>query len=77
MVEIHSNFTAEGSKTIQDGVLPSNHAERWKSRKESTIGRSWAFTSSAAFSPLAAGSGWEITSDRAFECPTPGIGRWA
>ena len=27
MVELHSNFTAEGSKTRQDGVLPSNHAE--------------------------------------------------
>ena len=26
MVELHSNFTVEGSKTVQDGVLPSNHA---------------------------------------------------
>jgi len=27
MVELHSNFTAEGSKTVVDGVLPTNHAE--------------------------------------------------
>ena len=27
MVELHSNFTIDGSKTIINGVLPSNHAE--------------------------------------------------
>jgi hypothetical protein len=27
MVELHSNFTVDGSKTIVDGVLPTNHAE--------------------------------------------------
>ena len=27
MVEIHSNFTVDGSTTVQDGVLPTNHAE--------------------------------------------------
>lgn len=27
MVELHSNFTIDGSKTVQNGVLPSNHAE--------------------------------------------------
>src|SRR5579864_4328978 len=27
MVELHSNFTVEGSKTKIDGVLPTNHAE--------------------------------------------------
>src|SRR5713101_4023436 len=25
MVELHSNFTFEGSKTSQDGVFPTNH----------------------------------------------------
>src|SRR5258708_5389596 len=25
MVELHSNFTFQGSKTIQDGMLPTNH----------------------------------------------------
>jgi hypothetical protein len=27
MVELHSNFTIDGSKTIEDGVLPTNHAQ--------------------------------------------------
>ena len=27
MVELHSNFTIDGSKTVINGVLPSNHAE--------------------------------------------------
>jgi hypothetical protein len=27
MVELHSNFTVDGSKTAVDGVLPTNHAE--------------------------------------------------
>jgi hypothetical protein len=27
MVKLHSNFTVEGSKTIIDGVLPTNHVE--------------------------------------------------
>ena len=27
MVELHSNFTASGTKAIVDGVLPTNHAE--------------------------------------------------
>jgi hypothetical protein len=27
MVELHSNFTIDGSKTVQNGLLPTNHAE--------------------------------------------------
>src|SRR6202023_2014201 len=27
MVELHSNFTIDGSKTIVDGLYPTNHAE--------------------------------------------------
>ena len=27
MVELHSNFTVEGTKTVIDGMLPTNHAE--------------------------------------------------
>jgi hypothetical protein len=27
MVELHSNFTIDGTKTVTDGVLPTNHAE--------------------------------------------------
>ena len=35
MVELHSNFTFEGSKTRQDGVLPSEHA--WHETVEITL----------------------------------------
>jgi hypothetical protein len=27
MLELHSNFTIDGSKTVVDGVLPTNHAQ--------------------------------------------------
>ena len=27
MVEVHSNFTIDGSKTMLDSVYPTNHAE--------------------------------------------------
>src|SRR6516165_770941 len=27
MVELHSNFTIDGSKTVENGVLPTNHAQ--------------------------------------------------
>ncbi len=27
MVELHSNFTIDGTKTVEDGLLPSNHAQ--------------------------------------------------
>jgi hypothetical protein len=27
MAELHSNFTIDGSKSLQDGLLPTNHAE--------------------------------------------------
>ena len=27
MVELHTNFTINGTKTVQDGLYPSNHAE--------------------------------------------------
>jgi len=38
MFEIHSNFTVEGSKTVQDGLLPTEHAEH--ETLEITLGRS-------------------------------------
>jgi hypothetical protein len=30
MVELHSNFTINGSKTVQDGVLPTNQAQHYR-----------------------------------------------
>lgn len=36
MVEFHTNFTAQGSKTVVNGVLPTNHA--WNETIEITQG---------------------------------------
>ena len=36
MVELHSNFTFEGSKTSQDGMRPTNH--QWHETIEITHG---------------------------------------
>jgi len=36
MVELHNNFTAEGSRQVQDGVNPTNHA--WHETIEITHG---------------------------------------
>ena len=36
MVELHSNFTIKGSKSTEDGVLPTNHA--WHETIEITHG---------------------------------------
>jgi hypothetical protein len=79
MVEIHSNFTAEGSKTVQDGVLPSNHAKH--ETLEITQGiNDWAELSFYLFSSIQPAGGLAVVGrshPTAFECPTPGIGRWA
>jgi hypothetical protein len=50
MFELHSNFTIDGSKTIVDGVYPTNHAEHETVEithgfNASTTGSSAAFTS--------------------------------
>jgi hypothetical protein len=85
MVEIHSNFTVNGSKTVEDGMLPTNHAEHetleltqgindWRA---STTGQKLASTSLRAFSRMADGSGWAIISVRAYEFLRSGTGRWA
>ena len=39
MVELHSNFTASGTKTIMDGVLPTNHAEHETARDHAWLQR--------------------------------------
>ena len=59
MVEIHSNFTVEGSTTVIDGMLPTNHANTRHSRlrRVLTIGRRSGSTFSRAFSRMADGSG--------------------
>ena len=70
-VEIHSNFSVSGSKTVEDGLLPPNHAEH--ERLELTQGiNDWAevgFIFSRAFSPMADGGGWVTTSPARVHAP--------
>ena len=69
MVELHSNFTAEGSKTGAGTVccLPiTPNMRRSKSPRASTAGLRLASISSPAFSRMTGGSGWATTSGRAF-----------
>jgi hypothetical protein len=66
MVEIHSNFTVDGQKTVVNGVVPSNHAEH--ETLEITQGwTSWFETGFYVFSSIQPGSspnsGWEWVGD--------------
>jgi hypothetical protein len=66
MVEIHSNFTVDGQKTVVNGVLPSNHAEH--ETLEITQGwTSWFETGFYVFSSIQPGSspnsGWQWVGD--------------
>jgi len=62
MVELHSNFTAEGSKTVQDGMLPTNHAEH--ETVEITQGiNSWFETGFYIFTSIQPDSGWQWVGD--------------
>ena len=58
MVELHSNFAFEGSKTEQDGVRPTNH--QWHETIEITHGfNDWFETGFYIFTALQNGSGWD------------------
>jgi hypothetical protein len=62
MVEIHSNFTVEGSKTVQNGVLPSNHAEH--ETLEITQGiNDWAEVGFYVFTSIQSDGGWQWVGD--------------
>ena len=62
MVELHSNFTADGSKTVQDGVLPSNHAQH--ETLEITQGfTSWFETGFYVFTSIQPDGGWQWVGD--------------
>jgi hypothetical protein len=62
MVEIHSNFTVEGSKTVVDGVLPSNHAEH--ETLEITQGiNEWAEVGFYVFTSIQSDGGWQWVGD--------------
>ena len=62
MVELHSNFTVEGTKTVQDGVLPSNHAEH--ETLEITQGiNDWAEVGFYVFTSIQSDGGWQWVGD--------------
>ena len=62
MVEIHSNFTVSGSKTVEDGLLPTNHAEH--ERLELTQGiNDWAQVGFYLFSSIQPDGGWQWVGD--------------
>ncbi len=62
MFEIHSNFTAQGSKTIEDGMLPTEHAEH--ETLEITQGiNSWAEVGFYVFSSIQSDGGWQWVGD--------------
>jgi hypothetical protein len=62
MVEIHSNFTVDGSKTVQNGMLPTNHAEH--ETLELTQGiNDWAEVGFYVFTSIQPGDGWQWVGD--------------
>jgi len=62
MVELHSNFTAEGSKTAVDGVAPTNHAEH--ETVEITQGfNDWFETGFYIFTTIQPNGGWQWVGD--------------
>src|SRR5262250_1129382 len=62
MVELHSNFTAEGSKTVEDGLAPTNHAVH--ETVEITQGfTEWFETGFYIFTSIQPNDGWEWVGD--------------
>jgi hypothetical protein len=58
MVELHSNFTVNGTKTVEDGVFPTNHAQH--ETLEITHGfNEWFETGFYQFTSIQAGDGWK------------------
>jgi hypothetical protein len=62
MVELHSNFTIDGSKAIVDGVYPTNHAEH--ETVEITHGfTDWFECGFYIFTSITEGQGWQWVGD--------------
>ena len=62
MVELHSNFTFEGSKQVEDGVRPTEHA--WHETLEITHGwNDWFETGFYLFTSVNRGYGWQWVGD--------------
>jgi hypothetical protein len=62
MVEIHSNFTVDGSKQVNNGVAPTNHAEH--ETLEITHGwTDWFESGFYVFTSMQNGDGWDWVGD--------------
>ena len=62
MVELHSNFTVNGSKTVEDGMLPTNHAEH--ETLEVTQGiNDWSEVGFYVFTSIQPDGGWQWVGD--------------
>ena len=62
MVELHSNFTVDGSNTVSNGVLPTNHAEH--ETIEITQGwNNWFETGFYIFTSIQPDGGWYWVGD--------------
>ena len=62
MVEVHSNYTVEGSKTAIDGMFPTNHATH--ETLELTQGiNDWAEVGFYVFSSIQSDGGWQWVGD--------------
>ncbi|HEY2119834.1 MAG TPA: hypothetical protein VGH37_11660 [Candidatus Acidoferrum sp.] len=62
MVELHNNFTIEGSKTSTDGLQPTNH--QWHETLEITHGfTEWFEVGFYLFTSLKNGYGWDYVGD--------------
>ena len=77
MVELHSNFTIDGSKQMVNGLYPTNHALH--ETIEITHGWTvWSETGFYIFTSARSGQGWDwvgVIFGRAFAFPN-GTGRW-
>ncbi len=62
MVELHTNFTIEGTKTSTDGLYPTNH--QWHETLEITHGfTEWFEVGFYLFTSLENGYGWDYVGD--------------
>src|SRR3954463_12153406 len=62
MVELHSNFTVQGTKGVVDGVLPTTH--QWHETIEITHGfNEWFETGFYVFTSAAPGQGYQYVGD--------------
>ena len=79
MVEFHTNWTAQGEKSVVNGVRPTNHAvhETIEIPRDGMIGLRLVFISLPAPAQVMAGIGWGTIYVLASAFRRNGIGPWA